>query len=84
MDNIKLDKLDDIITIDNPYILIIGMINSGKSNIIKAIHKSNKINNKIIAAVAIVNTDIHQSFYKDFIKDRYIYFRYDTSILPRL
>ena len=84
MDNIKLDKLDNIITIDNPYILIIGMINSGKSNIIKAIHKCNKINNKIIAAVVIVNTDIHQSFYKDFIKDRYIYFRYDTSILPRI
>ncbi len=88
MENIKLDKLDNIITIDNPYILIIGMINSGKSNIIKAIHKfnkiNNKINNKIIASVAIVNTEMHNSYYKDFIKDRYIYFRYDNSILPRI
>ena len=80
MENIKLDKLDNIITIENPYILIIGMINSGKSNIIKAIHN----NNKNIATVAIVNTEMHQSFYKDFIKDRYIYFRYDNSILPRI
>jgi hypothetical protein len=80
MENIKLDKLDNIITIENPYILIIGMINSGKSNIIKQIHKYNKI----ISSVAVVNTEMHQSFYKDFIKDKYIYFRYNNSILPRI
>jgi hypothetical protein len=88
MENIKLDKLDNIITIDNPYILIIGMINSGKSNIIKQIHKYNKIynkiNNNIISSVAIVNNEIHHSYYKDFINDKYIYFRYDNSILPRI
>ena len=59
MENIKLDKLDNIITIDNPYILIIGMINSGKSNIIKQIHKYNKI----ITSIAIVNTEIHHNYY---------------------
>jgi len=88
MENIKLDKLDNIITIENPYILLIGMINSGKSNIIKKIHKYNKINNKInnniISSVAVVNTEMHNFFYKDFIKDKYIYFRYDNSILPRI
>jgi hypothetical protein len=84
MENIKLDKLDNIITIENPYILLIGMINSGKSNIIKKIHKYNKINKKIIASVAVVNTEMHNFFYKDFIKDKYIYFRYDNSILPRI
>ena len=43
---IKLYSLDEIIdkNINNPWFIVIGMIASGKSHIIKEIHKYNKKN----------------------------------------
>jgi hypothetical protein len=81
----KLSTLDDIIdkNIDNTWFLIIGMIASGKSHIIREIHKYNK--SRVFASVVICPQERLFHFYKDFIEDKYIYNQYyESSILNRI
>jgi hypothetical protein len=82
---IKLYSLDEIIdkNINNPWFIVIGMIASGKSHIIKEIHKYNKKN--VLASVVICPQERLYEFYINFIEDKYIYNQhYDSSILNRI
>ncbi len=76
-----ISKIKDIIKIDSPYILIIGMRASGKSLIVKDIVK--KLYN-YTAKIAISKTEELNKFYYDFIEYKYIYDTYDSNILNRV
>jgi hypothetical protein len=60
---VKLSSFEEIIdkNISNPWFIVIGMISSGKSHIIREIHKYNKKN--ILASVAICPPDSSYKFY---------------------
>ncbi len=73
-------KLEEILTKENPYILIIGMINSGKSTIIKKIHEYNKYP----ATVVISRNEKLYFFYRNFIDKQYIYNEYNKSIINKV
>ncbi len=80
MSSFNFSKLEEILTKENPYILIIGMINSGKSTIVKKIHEYNKYP----ATVVISRKEKLNFFYRDFIDKKYIYNEYDVSIINKV
>ncbi len=76
-----LSKINDILQIENPYIVIIGMRASGKSLVVRDI--INHFNN-YPAKIAISKTERLNTFYSDFIKEKFIYDNYDSNILNRV
>jgi hypothetical protein len=76
--SIKLSKLKEILTLENPYILIIGTVSSGKSHIIREIYK---YYNNYFASVVISNTEKTEGFYKTFVDKKFIYNAYNTNII---
>jgi len=81
--NTKYSKLDNIIKIENPWFIIIGTISTGKTHIIRELHKYNK--KQTFASVVISPHEKTYKFYNNFIETNYIYEEfYNSSILDRI
>ena len=78
----KINEIINLNEIENPYILIIGMINSGKSIVVRDI-LLNCIN-LYPAKIAISKTDKFNKFYHDLMDDKFIYDEYNDSIMNRV
>jgi hypothetical protein len=81
--NKKYSTLDNIIKIDNPWVIIIGTISTGKSHVIRELHNYNK--KQVLASVVISPQENTFKFYNNFIDNNYIYEEfYNRSILDRI
>ncbi len=75
-------KINDILNTNDNYILIIGMRCSGKSIIVRDILTN--CYNLYPAKVVISNTEKLNRFHEDFIDKKFIYDKYESSILNKV
>lgn len=79
MIDIEFSKFDFDDMAINPAILIIAKRNSGKSVITKEIMY--KMNKNVDCFIVISKSEQVNPYYKHFIPDLYIYYKYDRNIL---
>jgi hypothetical protein len=77
----KISKLKEILTLEKPYILILGTVSSGKSHIIREIYKYYNYDNKYLASVVISSTEKTEGFYKTFVDKKFVYNEYNINVI---